>query len=86
MTLLTISLIALMMVFPILPVDAKMPSGIAEGHSYNPPREQLREGHNPTDILCYDGRILKFKISNNAPVCLYPTSIDKLLDRGYIQN
>ena len=42
------------MIFHIIPIDAKMPSGIAVGHSYNPPREQLAEGDNPEDILCYD--------------------------------
>ncbi len=73
------------MIFHIIPIDAKMPSGIAVGHSYNPPREQLAEGDNPEDILCYDERILKFKFSNNIPVCLFPDSIPKLLERGFIK-
>ena len=50
------------------------------------PYQQLKEGINPKNIICNDGRELAFKVSNNLPVCMFPDSVIILTERGFIKN
>ena len=48
-----------------------------------PPRKQVSSGTNPQDVICSEGLKLIFKLSNNSPACVKPSTADKLIQRGW---
>ena len=48
-----------------------------------PPKQQLKNNTNPTDISCKTDLVLIFKASDNSPACVKSTSVEKLIDRGW---
>ena len=51
---------------------------------YAPPKKQVEDGVPITDILCNERRILKHKIVSLDPICIFPDSAAKLMERGFI--
>jgi len=49
------------------------------------PYLQLKQGVDPMDIVCLKHRQLVFKSSNSMPACVYPDTIDKLIERNWAQ-
>lgn len=47
------------------------------------PLKQLANGILPKDIICKESFNLIFKISNDAPVCVMPTTAEKLIEREW---
>ncbi|HSG83652.1 MAG TPA: hypothetical protein VLA08_03745, partial [Nitrosopumilus sp.] len=47
------------------------------------PLKQIANGIMPEDIVCKEHLNLVFKISNNNPVCVMPTTAEKLIERGW---
>lgn len=47
------------------------------------PYSQLQNGILKENIICNDGRELIFKLTNNMPACVFPHSIEKLIERGW---
>jgi len=52
----------------------------------NSPYHQFKNGVTINDITCLEDRILVLKSSNNKPACIFPESIQKLVERGWIGN
>lgn len=50
---------------------------------FSPPLKQIRDGVEPTNVTCTEGLELVLKQSNGKPACLKPTSISKLIERGW---
>jgi carboxymethylenebutenolidase len=48
-----------------------------------PPLQQIREGVEPTNITCTEGLELVLKKSSGLPACVKPTSVAKLIERGW---
>ena len=48
-----------------------------------PPLQQIRDGVEPSDVTCTEGLELVLKQSNGKPACLKPSSVAKLIDRGW---
>ncbi|MDH3277216.1 MAG: dienelactone hydrolase family protein [Nitrosopumilus sp.] len=58
--------------------------GNAEAIAYfPPPLKQINEGVEPTKVTCTEGLELVMKISNGKPACLQPSSVSKLIERGW---
>jgi len=47
------------------------------------PKQQIQNNVQPADILCGTGLMLIFKASDNSPACVKPSSILKLVERGW---
>lgn len=47
------------------------------------PKKQVSLGISPEDVLCDDNFKLIFKTTNGSPVCVKPTSYDRLLEIGW---
>jgi len=47
------------------------------------PRKQIAIGIEPVQVKCNDNFILVLKMSNGNPACLYPSSVSKLVERGW---
>ena len=50
---------------------------------FPPPLKQIKEGVEPTNITCTEGLELVLKQSNGMPTCLKPSSVSKLIERGW---
>lgn len=50
---------------------------------FPPPLKQIKEGVNPADVTCTEGLELFLKQSNGQPSCLKPSSVEKLIERGW---
>ncbi|QUC64136.1 PEFG-CTERM sorting domain-containing protein [Nitrosopumilus sp. K4] len=48
-----------------------------------PPHMQVRNGINPSDVTCNNGMELMMRVSNGAPVCLKPSSVERLMMVGF---
>jgi len=58
--------------------------GIAESIAYfPPPLKQINDGIEPTKVTCTEGLELVLKFSNGKPACLKPSSVSKLIERGW---
>ena len=63
--------------------------GIVNYHEVNavaffpPPLKQIKDGINPTNVTCTEGLELVLKQSTGQPACLTPSSISKLIERGW---
>lgn len=51
-----------------------------------PPRKQTEQGIPPLGIVCKLGLQLILKLSDDSPACVKPSSIDKLVERGWAQS
>ena len=63
-----------------------VPASIEEkimGDSSLSPLKQLATGIDPHNVVCKDGLELIFKNSNFHPACVKPSSIEKLIQRGW---
>jgi carboxymethylenebutenolidase len=49
----------------------------------SPPLKQINSGINPVDVTCIEGLELVMKLSNGHPACVKPTSVAKLVERGW---
>lgn len=52
-------------------------------YSQLPPIKQLSSGILPKDIVCKEHLNLVFKTNNGAPACVMPTTVEKLIERGW---
>jgi len=50
-----------------------------------PPKQQLKNNIEPTDISCKTDLVLIFKASDKSPACVKSTSVEKLIDRGWAE-
>jgi hypothetical protein len=50
---------------------------------FPPPLKQIQNGVNPSDVTCTEGLELVMKVSNSKPVCIKPSSVEKLIERGW---
>ena len=50
---------------------------------FPPPLKQIRDGQNPVNVTCTEGKELVLKQSNGLPACLNPSSVEKLIARGW---
>jgi len=50
---------------------------------FPPPLKQIRDGQNPTNVTCTEGLGLVLKQSNGLPACIKPSSVTKLIQRGW---
>jgi|APSaa5957512535_1039671.scaffolds.fasta_scaffold05322_5 membrane dipeptidase len=73
-----ISLISSIGIIPAIPFDDA--SAIAY---FPPPLKQILDGVVPENVTCTEGLVIALKALDNSPVCLKPTSIEKLIQRGW---
>ena len=66
---------------PLMSLDLKMMGG----HLYSP-YMQTANGIEPSEVICKSGLELLMKVSSGEPVCLKPTSIDRLKSIGFVDN
>ena len=50
---------------------------------FPPPLQQIRDGVEPSNVTCTEGLELVLKQSNGKPACLKPSSVAKLIGRGW---
>ena len=50
---------------------------------FPPPLKQIKNGVSPSDVTCTEGLELVLKQSNGQPSCLKPSSVAKLMERGW---
>ncbi len=58
------------------------------GYSYGvayfpPPLKQIQDGVEPSAVTCTEGLELVMKFSNGQPACVKPSSVEKMIDRGW---
>ncbi len=53
------------------------------GDSSLSPKKQMTTGIDPHNVMCKEGLELIFKSSNFQPACVKPSSIEKLIERGW---
>ncbi|MDH3313699.1 MAG: dienelactone hydrolase family protein [Nitrosopumilus sp.] len=63
-------------------------SQISYDYSYGvayfpPPLKQIQDGTEPSDVTCTEGLELLMKFSNGLPACVKPSSVEKLIERGW---
>ena len=47
------------------------------------PLKQMKNGVSPNDIICNSNLQLMFKITNDSPACVKPSTVEKLIERGW---
>ena len=57
-------------------------SGFAIAY-FPPPLKQISDGAEPSNVTCTEGLELVLKKSNGNPACLKPSSVAKLIERGW---
>ena len=50
---------------------------------FPPPLKQIQDGTDPSDVTCTEGLELVMKVSNGQPACIKPSSVEKLIERGW---
>ena len=50
---------------------------------FPPPLKQIQDGADPSDVTCTEGLELIMKVSNGQPACIKPSSVEKLIERGW---
>ena len=50
---------------------------------FPPPLKQISQGVDPSNVTCTEGKELVLKQSNGLPACLNPSSVEKLIMRGW---
>jgi len=63
--------------------EQKDSDGDGRGDRCEAPKKQMRYDIPPDQMRCYAAFDLVFKSSNNSPVCLTPSSAEKLVERGW---
>lgn len=60
-------------------------SSVIEHHfvSFSPPFKQLKQGISPNNVTCTEGLQLVLKQSTGTPHCIKPSSVEKLIQRGW---
>jgi hypothetical protein len=76
-----IFILALILSIGIIPA---IPFNDASAIAYFPaPLKQISNGIVPENVTCTEGLVIVLKSSNNSPVCLKPSSVEKLVQRGW---
>ena len=50
---------------------------------FPPPLKQINDGIEPTNVTCTEGLEIVLKVSNGLPACIKPSSVAKLIERGW---
>lgn len=50
---------------------------------FPPPLKQIDQGTEPANVTCTEGKELVLKKSNGLPACVFPSSVEKLISRGW---
>ncbi len=50
---------------------------------FSPPLKRIFHGAEPSDVTCTEGKVLVLKQSNGLPACVNPSSVAKLITRGW---
>ncbi len=50
---------------------------------FPPPLQQISDGTIPSNVTCTEGKELVLKQSNGLPACINPSSVEKLIVRGW---
>ena len=50
---------------------------------FPPPLKQIQDGTDPSDVTCTEGLELVMKFSSGQPACVKPSSVEKLIERGW---
>ena len=50
---------------------------------FPPPLKQIKDGIEPSKVTCTEGFELVLKQNTGQPACLKPSSVAKLIDRGW---
>lgn len=50
---------------------------------FPPPLKQIQDGIEPSNVTCNEGLELVMKFSSGQPACVKPSSIEKLIERGW---
>ena len=76
-------------IFGLMSILSLSVGGIVNYHEVNavaffpPPLKQIKDGINPTNVTCTEGLELVLKQSTGQPACLKPSSMSKLIERGW---
>ncbi len=76
-------------IFGLMSILSLFVVGIVNYHEVNavaffpPPLKQIKDGINPINVTCTEGLELVLKQSTGQPACLKPSSIAKLIERGW---
>lgn len=63
---------------------SEIPTTITSSIAYfPPPLKQIRDGQNPANVTCTEGLEIVLKQSNGFPACIKPSSVAKLIQRGW---
>ena len=58
--------------------------GLSYGIAYfPPPLKQIQDGTDPVNVTCTEGLELVLKFTNGQPACVKPSSVEKLIQRGW---
>jgi carboxymethylenebutenolidase len=66
--------------------DIDSPLSVIDHHSvssFSPPLKQLKQGTSPDNVKCTEGLQLVLKQSTGTPHCIKPSSVEKLIQRGW---
>ena len=81
---LLLSLVLLLSLFLPSMVSADNISGKSSSIAYFlPPLKQISQGVSPSNVTCTEGKALVLKQSNGLPACINPSSVEKLIIRGW---
>ena len=50
---------------------------------FPPPLKQIQDDIDPSNVTCTEGLELVMKFSNGQPACIKPSSVEKLIERGW---
>jgi len=50
---------------------------------FPPPLKQIEKGTEPSNVTCTEGKELVLKKSNGLPACVFPSSVERLIERGW---
>lgn len=75
---------AFLFIFVIITMVVLHLDNSVEGIAYfPPPLKQITSGIEPTNVTCTEGLELVLKKSNGNPACIKPSSVAKLIERGW---
>ena len=66
-----------------LDVDSSTSIMVHHSVSFLPPLKQLKQGTSPDNVKCAEGLQIILKQSTGIPYCLKPSSVEKLIQRGW---
>ena len=52
-------------------------------HVSGSPLKQISSGVDPKSVICREGFEMVFKAVDNFPACVKPTTVEKLIQRGW---